>query len=199
MNQPAYPSAHSQLGYTPNPLSAAGLSGGVQINPYTGLPGGIPGVPMTPGMTQGIPQAPQLPIQYPQLTQFPQMLPFMRMGAPGMMAPIQGRMNAAVLGPLMQPNYGLPMISQGGGGGGGIGGVGSAIGGIPTTPAQQAAEAAAFQKDPMSLFDMLAKSGASTGGALPGFGGMAPSSPMMGGPGTMQPRPIMRSSAGSLY
>lgn len=72
------------------------------------------------GSGGAIPRPPQLPIQRPQLNQLPPFLPntpgFNPAAGPGRTAP--GNMpfirNAAmdqVLGPLMQPNYGLPTIS----------------------------------------------------------------------------------------
>jgi hypothetical protein len=90
---------------------------------------------MLSGLTQGsmqmpgatsVPHPPALPVQLPQLRQLPAFLPSaFGQAPPGAMPMMRERMLSSVLGPLMQPNYGVPVIppaspATGAGNGGGM-------------------------------------------------------------------------------
>lgn len=57
-----------------------------------------------------IPQPQMLPVQMPQLQQLPPMLPQAFGHGAGTMPAMRQRMMSSVFGPLMQPNYGVPVI-----------------------------------------------------------------------------------------
>lgn len=93
------------------------------------------------GLGQGLPQAARPPVQLPQLTQLPNFLPqapgFNPAAGPGGAPPgqmpfIQNSMMANVLGPLMKPNYGNPIIPPTSPGAAAPPGFG---GGMPSVPA----------------------------------------------------------------
>lgn len=67
------------------------------------------------GQSATIPQAPVLPVQYPQVQpqQMPPALPQVFGQGAGTMPMMRSRMMANVMGPLMQPNYGMPIIGRG--------------------------------------------------------------------------------------